>query len=96
MQKVSAAILVVIVLAAPIFAADVPKLTEAEKLTIAIIQRNALVADLKMRNAEDEFNAAKAEAEGLKKQLTEKLAAAAKTCTDKQRFDAASLACVAK
>ncbi len=71
-------------------------ITDKLRLEIARTQRDLLLADARMREAIERYNAAKAETEGLQKALAEKVAEATKACGDKQAFDAGKLACVAK
>jgi len=69
-------------------------ITDKERLEIARAQRDLLLADAKMKEAVERFNAAKAEADGLQKALGERVAAAAKACGSHKTFDTAKLVCV--
>lgn len=68
-------------------------ITDKVRLEIAKTQRDLLLASAKMRDAEDRYLAAKAEAEGLQKALAEKIAGAGRACGEKKIFDTVKLAC---
>ena len=63
---------------------------------IARTQRDLLLADARMKDAVERYNAAKAGGEALNKALSERLAEAGKACGEKLAFDAGKLACVEK
>jgi signal transduction histidine kinase len=71
-------------------------ITDKLRVEIARMQRDLLLADAKMKDAIERYNAAKTEAEGLQKSLAEKIADASKACGDKKTFDTGKLACVEK
>ena len=81
---------------APVAAPAPPPLSEALKLEIVKTQRDLLLADSRMKQSVETYNASKTEAEGLQKTLAEKIVEAGKSCTAAQAFDGNTLACVVK
>ena len=68
--------------------------SDSLRLEIARAQRDLLLADAKMREAIERYNAAKSETEWLQRALAEKIAEAVKACGENQTFEAGKLACV--
>lgn len=68
----------------------------ADKLRFEIVrmQRDLLLADVKIRDAVERYNAAKSEAGSLQRMLAEKVAEAGKACGEGKVFDPAGLTCV--
>jgi hypothetical protein len=69
-------------------------ITDKVRLDIARTQRDLLLADARMKDAIERYNAARSETEGLQRALAEKIAEAGKACGDRQAFDAEKLTCV--
>ena len=65
-----------------------------QRLEIARTQRDLLLADAKMKEAVELYNAAKAEADELQKGLAEKVAGAGRACGEHKSFDTGKLTCV--
>ena len=68
--------------------------SDSRRLEIARAPRDLLLADAKMREAVERYNAAKSETEWLQRALAEKIAEAVKACGENQTFEAGKLACV--
>ena len=77
-------------------AKETDPITDKLRLEIARTQRDLLLADAKMKDAIERYNAAKSETEGLQRALSEKIAEAGKACGERQSFDPGKLICIPK